>query len=504
MYSENSDAVIVLLDGTEARSWADSNEAAEHISLWKQGLAALTDNINNIPIFVSTVDIRENKIKDYSERKFAVELNNDWYRFIQDIAEKNNNAYVLDIADTICEIGRKQFYSNKMWYMSSMPYSKNGLDAVVKEIDRALSSAFGPKRKIIVLDLDNTLWGGVVGEDGPDGIELSNHKEGQRYYDFQRQLLEMKNRGILLAINSKNNSDDAEKVIQNHPNMLLRDNAFVSKKINWENKASNLKAMENELNLTEKSFIFIDDNPAEREIVKGICSEALVLEFPTDTTELLSFAENIWFNYCRPLKVLGEDLKKTQMYQSESKRRHEMNGSLNLDDYIAGLEMTVDIHRMRSNELERVTQLCGKTNQFNMTTKRYTQAEIEQISANPDNEIYVAYSSDKYGESGLISVIILVGEAEDVRVDTFLMSCRVMGRRLEDVIMNEIAVHCSDKRKIIGEFIPTAKNAPVKKLYDRLGFELISDNDGHKIYEFTLNDYMKKSFECCKEIIFDE
>lgn len=504
VYSENSDAVIVLLDGTEARSWADSNEAAEHISLWKQGLAALTDNINNIPIFVSTVDIRENKIKDYSERKFAVELNNDWYRFIQDIAEKNNNAYVLDIADTICEIGRKQFYSNKMWYMSSMPYSKNGLDAVVKEIDRALSSAFGPKRKIIVLDLDNTLWGGVVGEDGPDGIELSNHKEGQRYYDFQRQLLEMKNRGILLAVNSKNNENDAENVIQNHPYMLLRNIDFVSKKINWENKASNLKAIENELNLTEKSFIFIDDNPAEREIVKGICSEALVLEFPTDTTELLSFAENIWFDYCRPLKVLGEDMKKTHMYQSESKRRHEMNESLNLDDYIAGLEMTVDIHRMRSNELERVTQLCGKTNQFNMTTKRYTQAEIEQISANPDNEIYVAYSSDKYGESGLISVIILVGEAEDVRVDTFLMSCRVMGRRLEDVIMNEIAVHCSDKRKIIGEFIPTAKNAPVKKLYDRLGFELISDNDGHKIYEFTLNDYMKKSFECCKEIIFDE
>lgn len=504
VYSEDSDAVIVLLDGTEARSWTDSKEAAERISLWKQGLTALTSNINNIPILVSTIDIRENRIKAYLERKLAVEMNNDWYQFVQDIVEKNNNVYVLDIADTICEIGRKQFYSNKMWYMSSMPYSKNGLNAVINEIDRALRSAFEPKKKIIVLDLDNTLWGGVVGEDGLDGIELSNHKEGQRYYDFQRQLLEMKNRGILLAVNSKNNEADTERVIKNHPYMLLRDNAFVIKKINWKNKADNLKDIESELNLTEKSFIFIDDNPAEREIVRGICSDALVLDFPADTTELVEFAENIWFDYCRPLRVLGEDLKKTQMYQSEAERRQELNESLNLDDYIARLELSADIHKMRPNELERVTQLCGKTNQFNMTTKRYTQAEIKKISANSDNEIYVAYSSDKYGDSGLISVIILIGEEADVKIDTFLMSCRVMGRRLEDVIMNEIAAHCSDKRKIIGEFIPTAKNAPVKELYDRLGFELILDDDGHKIYELTLNDYMKKSFECYKEICFDE
>lgn len=504
VYSENLDAIIVLLDGTEARSWVDGEEAAERIALWKQGLTAIANNINNIPIFASTIDIRENRIKTCSERKFAVEMNNDWYQFVQGIVESKNNVYILDIADTISEIGRKQFYSNKMWYMSSMPYSRNGLNAVAGEIDRALNSVFEAKKKIIVLDLDNTLWGGVVGEDGLNGIELSNHKEGQRYYDFQRQLLEMKNKGILLAVNSKNNEEDAENVIQNHPYMLLRDNDFVSKKINWENKASNLKAIESELNLTENSFIFIDDNPAEREIVKGICSDTLVLDFPADTTELLDFAENIWFDYCRPLRVLREDLKKTQMYQSEANRKQEMNKSLNLDDYIERLEITVDIHRMRPNELERVTQLCGKTNQFNMTAKRYIQAEIEQISANPDNEIYVAYSSDKYGDNGLISVIILIGEETDVRIDTFLMSCRVMGRKLEDVIINELAAHCSDKRKIIGEFIPTAKNTPVKALYDRLGFRLISDNNGHKIYELIVNDYKKKIFECYKEIRFDK
>ena len=347
--------------------------------------------------------------------------------------------YIFDLADTISEIGRKQFYSNKMWYMSSMPYSRDGLNAVAKEIDRMLGSSFSTRKKIIALDLDNTLWGGVIGEDGVDGIELSDHKEGQRYYDFQRQLLEMNNRNIVLAVSSKTNPEDAEAAIQGHPAMLLRDDDFVSRKINWDNKNINLKAMESELKLTEGGFIFIDDNPVERETVKGECAEMLVPDFPEDTTELLTFAEDIWFDYCRPLRVLGEDLKKTQMYQNEARRKQEMSKSLNLDDYIAKLEMVVDIHRMREPELERVVQLINKTNQFNMTTKRYTQAEVEEIAAKPANAIYVVYSSDKYGDSGLISVIILIGNQAEVLIDTFLMSCRVMGRKLEDVIIHELA-----------------------------------------------------------------
>ena len=415
--------------------------------------------------------------------------------------EEKGNIYLLDLADTIAEIGRKQFYSNKMWYMSSMPYSRGGLNAVSLEIDRALGSAFNSRKKIIALDLDNTLWGGVIGEDGVDGIELSDHKEGQRYYDFQRQLLEMKNRGIVLGIVSKNNVDDAEAAIQGHPAMLLRDDDFVSRKNNWENKAINLKAMEGELNLTEGGFIFIDDNPVERETVKGECPEMLVPDFPEDTTELLGFAEDIWFDYCRPLRVLGEDLKKTQMYQNEAKRKQEMSESLNLDDYIAKLEMVADIHRMRDSELDRVVQLINKTNQFNVTTKRYTQAEVEAIADDPNNSIYVVYSSDKYGDSGLISVIILIGSDIDVRIDTFLMSCRVMGRKLEDVIINELAEACKG-RKLVGEFIPTAKNAPVQELYDRLGFEKVADEDGHKIYE--LKDHQRQEFASYKEIKFED
>ena len=501
LYGENVDAVVVLLDGTEARAWKSVDEGTERITLWKQALTSLVYNISAIPIFVSTVDIRENKIKALSERKFDTELQNYWYQFIQSKAEEKNNVYVLDLADTIAEIGRKQFYSNKMWYMSSMPYSRDGLNIVVEEISRVLSSAFESRKKIIALDLDNTLWGGVIGEDGIEGIELSDHKEGQRYYDFQRQLLEMKNRGIVLAVNSKNNPEDAEAAIQRHPAMLLRDNDFVSRKINWENKAVNLKSMESELNMTEGGFIFIDDNPVERETVKGECPEILVPDFPEDTTELLRFAEDIWFDYCRPLQILDEDIKKTQMYQTEARRKQEMSESLNLDDYIAKLEIVAVIHRMRPEEKERVVQLINKTNQFNVTTKRYTQMKIDEIEANSENAIYVVYSSDKYGDNGLISVIILKGSGIKVHIDTFLMSCRVMGRKLEDVIINELAAKC--RCNLVGEFIPTAKNAPVKELYDRLGFAMVSDDDGHKVYELDATEYEKKEFNSYKKIRFE-
>ncbi len=502
-YSYSADAVIVLLDGTEARSWKNTEEGLERIELWKQALNALTSSITSTPVFISTIDIRENRIKSLSERRLKYEIENDWYQYVQGLVEERDNIYIFDLADTIADVGRNKFYSNKMWYMSNMPYSRDGLVTVSNEIDRILSSTFESRKKIIALDLDNTLWGGVIGEDGVGGIELSNHKEGQRYYDFQRQLLEMKRRGIVLGISSKNNENDAEEVIQNHPDMLLRDDDFVSRKINWENKTVNLRAMEMELNLTEGSFIFIDDNPIEREMVMGECPEITVPEFPEESTELLQFAEDIWFDYCRPLRVLGEDINKTQMYQTEVRRKHEFNESLDIDDYIKKLEMVVNIHRLKASELERVVQLINKTNQFNVTTKRYTKVEVEKINSNPDNAIYVVYSSDKYGDSGLIGVLIILGNSNRIfHIDTFLMSCRVMGRKLEDVIINEVAHKYTGK--LTAEYIPTTKNEPVKNLYDRLGFVMVEEVDGHKKYELITSDYEHRNFSVYKEIRFEK
>ncbi len=504
LYTEGVDAVVVLLDGTEARSWKNELQGAERIGAWKQAMTILAEKFENIPIFVSTIDVRESKIKTLTEHKMRYEMENAWYQYVQEMIDRKENIYLWDVVELIMELGRKQFYSNKMWYVSNMPYSREGLNAVSAELDRILRTFFGERKKAIVVDLDNTMWGGVVGEDGIDGIELSHHKEGQRYFDFQKQMLEMKNRGIVFAINSKNNVEDAEKAIQNHPAMAFRLEDFVSRKINWNSKAQNIKEIVQELNISESGFMFIDDNPVEREIVRGECKGVEVPEFPEDTTELITFAENIWNEYCRPPRVLEEDRKKTLMYQNEAKRKQEMGGCLNLEDYIAKLEMIVDIHPMRRDELDRVVQLINKTNQFNLTTKRYTKEEIQEIVNKDTNKIYVAYSSDKYGEQGLISVVILCEEDRSVIIDSFLMSCRVMGRKLEDVIINAILEKYKEKEAVIGEFRQTEKNGPVKDLYERLGFIMIEEREDKKRYEFKMSNYKKREFEFYKKVDMKE
>lgn len=503
LYSCSSDAVIILLDGTEFRSFQNTEDAESRIKLWKDAVSTLTNNFKDIPVFISTIDFRESPIKTYSERFRYTELNDQWYQFVQEIVERSKNVYVLDLLRRIMNEGRKQFYSNKMWYMGSMPYSKTGITAVVNEIQLALEAAFGSRRKIIALDLDNTLWGGVIGEDGINGIALSEHKEGARYYDFQLRLAEMQQRGVLLALNSKNNPDDAFEAIRQHPQMILREDRFVSVKINWNDKASNIREMESELNLTEGSFVFIDDNPVEREVVGGQCPEVLIPEFPQDSSDLIELAEELYVKALRPLRLTDEDMAKTQMYQTEAKRKNLQSSALNLDDYIRILEMKADIHIMLDEETERVHQLCNKTNQFNLTTKRYTLKEITDMAADADTDIFTVSSCDKFGDNGLIGVIICQREAKNIVIDTFLMSCRVMGRKLENVLIGCIADHYRGSADaLIGSYIPTKKNVPVLQKYDELGFELTGETDGVKSYRLPLDKAYPK-VDCYSNILFN-
>ena len=498
------DAVVLLLDCTEARLWKDRAEAESHLQMWKQAILSVAEKIRTEPIFIPTLDIRENRIRALSERFYKTELENAWYQFAQDLSEQKGNVYVYDICNRIADIGRDRFYSDKMWYLGSLPYSKEGICLVADEIDGILRSAFEAGKKAITVDLDNTLWGGVAGEDGLEGIVLSSHKEGERFYDFQRQLLEMKRRGILLTINSKNNEDDVKEILEKHPCMLLKPEDFALEKINWRDKAENMMETVKELNLTDGSFIFIDDNPLERERVRSGCPEILVPDFPQDTTELLRFAETLFFTYIRPLRLSEEDLHKTEMYRAEERRKKDckING-LDLHDYLMELEMEADIHQMRPDELRRVAQLCGKTNQFNLTTKRYTDAQLEELAGRDDSMIYTVSLKDRYGSYGLVSVVILKRKEKDILIDTFLMSCRVMGRGLEDTVINQIAVSNRDKaERLVGEFIPTAKNIPVKDLYKRLGFTYVESKGDSEFYELQLSKIGTVPKPVYKEIRF--
>ena len=497
IYDDACEAIIILLD---ASTFPEYEQINEELKTWQDAVNNLAATVSK-PILVSTIDVKASKVRTLSEVSYTYEIQKIWSDFLKELTDSNKNAYVFDLVEIITDIGRNSFYSQKMLYLGSMPYSKTGIQAICDEIFLSISNIFDSKKKIIVLDLDNTIWGGVIGEDGIDGIQLSNHKEGQRFYDFQKQLKRMKERGVLLAIASKNNEEDVKPVF-NLPDMVLKANDFVSKKISWDVKSQSIKEIESELNITEGGFVFIDDNPVERNLVKGECKEVTVPDFPEDTSTLSTFAEDLYKKCFRLPRLLDEDKKKTEMYFSATKRSEAKKVCTNLDDYIRSLEINLDIHLMKENEIGRVAQLCSKTNQFNLTTKRYTESEIESMSKSSDFVIYVASVSDKFGADGLTSVLIIKKEAENLEIDSFLMSCRVMGRKIENAIINEILNKYRDYKTLIASYIPTSKNKPVENLYEQLGFKLINEENGVKSYQTCPNDYKYKQLGIFKNLIF--
>lgn len=489
IYGNGIDAVFLILDGTEY--YGLSYE--ETVSKYRLWLSAVQKLVSGVPsyVFVSTVDFNDSQIRSYDEWKDRFKLKSDWYNDLQNIVAGQKNTFVLDLDNRITDIGRNNFYSPKMWYMGSMPYSKIGIEVIVDEIKLAMKAAFEPRRKIAVVDLDNTLWGGIIGEDGVNGIALSKHNEGARYYDFQQRLLEMKQHGVVLSINSKNNEEDVVDVFK-HPSMILKRDDFVSVKINWKGKASNIKAIERELNLSEGSFVFIDDNPMERETVKVGCPDVEVLDFPSDTVGLSKFMERAYREYFQLLHTTDEDADKTQMYQAEAKRHNLEASAIDLNSYIETLEMTADIHMMEIKELGRVHQLVNKTNQFNLTTKRYSLKELKEMDADGKSDIFTVHTADKFGDNGLVGVVIVEKEGKEVAIGTFLMSCRVMGRKLEDVVMGCLVNFYKDSfKKMTASYIKTAKNKPVEGLYEQLGFKLVADDGRRKLYSLDL----KKDFK---------
>ena len=479
LYEFKPEAVIVLLHAG-AYEWNTTENGVQLIDDWCGVISTLATNMPGIPIFVSSIDI-VTKAHYGAEPTTEVYLENYLIEKIQELYKSGNSIYILPIKNIVVELGRSAFYSPKMWYIGSMPYSMKGLAAINDLIIRYTSVIKGMHKKCIAVDLDNTLWGGVIGEDGVNGIILSNHKEGARYYDTQKILKKMKNQGVMLAILSKNNVEDVEPVFK-HPDMVLQHDDFVAEVINWEQKSVNIRQLAKNLNIGLDSFVFLDDNPAEREQMKVECPEVTVLDFPKDTAQLPELVEKAYQDYFLSLEVTGEDSSKTAMYRAESQRMAEMSSSSSVEEFLKNLQMTITIHRMLPEEEKRVVQLVNKTNQFNVTTKRYSEEEIKNLAECGD--VITVHMADKYGDQGLVSVLILIYEEGTAAVDSFLMSCRVMGRDAE----KEIIAHVKDMlrhkgiRRIKASYIRTAKNAPVEKLFDGLGFTITSHDDTHTEY----------------------
>ncbi len=389
--------------------------------------------------------------------------------------ESRPNAFIWDFAHLVMKLGYDNICDPKQWFLSRNPFKQSAYIKFADDISGYIMSSLGSIKKCIVLDLDNTLWGGIIGEDGMEGIALGYDYPGNCFVEFQKELLKLYHRGIILAINSKNNESDAFEVIDKHPYMVLRHKHFAAHRINWNDKATNLHSIAQELNIGLDSLVFIDDNAAECELVQQQCPECTVVQLPGKPHLIRGIVSTI--PGIENIRLTEEDRQKGQIYRAQTERKQLEKNSADLDDFLKSLEMEVEIKHADKFTLPRISQLTLKTNQMNMTTRRYGEADIIEFTRSNNHFVFSISCKDRFGDNGIIGVCILRLDGTTCVIDTLLLSCRVIGRTIEQSIIAFVDGFARRKgaETIVGEFIPTEKNCPAKDTYKKHGFTQISD-----------------------------
>ena len=372
------------------------------------------------------------------------------------------------------EVGRERFFDARMWFSSRYPFSVEGSRAVARWVMTCVNASQGRRAKCIILDCDNTLWGGVVGEDGLTGIGLGPQYPGAAYMAFQRRLLDFRSRGFLLSICSKNNQADVDAVLEEHPHQILKREHFAAMRINWDPKPGNLLSLAEELNIGVDSFVFVDDSPQECLLVRQALPEVCVVRVP-DIPEAIPFC----LDHIRQLEVLewtDEDRQRPDMYHAESRRRDLAVNMDNLDAYLESLKMRMRIMADSVLPVARVAQLTQKTNQFNLTTKRYETVDVQNF-ANAEDCLVMGFSlEDIFGDYGIVGVAIVHLDASVAEIDTFLMSCRVIGRQVEVAFLAAVLSKLvqTGSQTVRATYQPTQKNGQVAEFYEQQGFKVLS------------------------------
>lgn len=388
----------------------------------------------------------------------------------------------------IGRLGEERAFSMKMWYLGKILHTNEAQKAMAEEIVHLSEVAARTPKKVLLLDLDNTLWGGLAGENDHTPIKLSEDHEGLAYKNLQRVIAQMQSQGVILGIVSKNNEEDAMELIKNHPHMVLRPEAFAAKRINWQPKPENIREIAKELNLGLDSFVFWDDNPAERQLVKAVLPQVMVPDFPEKPEELAKAMAGVYRRYFEKETVTAEDLEKTKQYAQNAMRKDLEARAVDFESYLKQLDMELICEDPLKN-LERLVQLINKTNQFNLTTRRYDRQTLQGfLEDGRHNRVFLYRVKDCFGDNGIVSaVIIRLPENFAPIIDTFVMSCRVMGRNLEYDILADVEeqLYKEGYKSLIGEYLPTKKNKPVENLYETLGYEKLPEekNEDEEVSE---------------------
>lgn len=397
-------------------------------------------------------------------------------RMLAEELQKIPGVGILDYDDVAARFGKTRWRDERQHHTTHCPINLQAMPDLAAEIVFAVKSRLLPRLKCIVVDLDNTLWGGIIGEDGLSGIQLGPQYPGSAYVSFQQFLLQMKSLGVLLAINSRNNPADAIDVFEKHPHCVLKLDDFAAYRINWQDKSDNIRELANEINIGLDSMMFLDDNPAECERVRSAASEVTVVHL---TGNPLDFASRVLNSGVFFSQILTEeDRRRGELYTLQKRVGEAKASAASFEDFARSLEMELTIAPVTQADVSRVAQLTQKTNQFNLTTKRYQDSDISQMLVAPDRKLYLLRLRDRFGDYGVVGVIILDSGYESWIIDTFLMSCRVIGRRIEEaviVFMENIATQ-QHAKQLIGQYRATTKNTMVKNLYPNAGFIAIKES----------------------------
>jgi FkbH-like protein len=413
---------------------------------------------------------------------------------VDEAARQNRSVFIADMDYTASFEGRRQWFDEKLWVLYKSPCSLERLPAAAQAVVDVTLSFLGQVVKCVVVDLDNTLWGGVIGEDGLEGIRVGHLEEGEAYLNFQNYLRQLKRRGILLDVCSKNERENALAPFRQHTDMVLKENDFAVFFANWESKAENIKRIRETLNIGFDSMVFLDDDPFERNLVRQYLPQVIVPELPEDPADYVKCLSAL--NLFETSTFSAEDAARTRMVQAETDRKTLEKSFSNIEDYLKSLAMEATLARFDDFHLPRIAQLIQRSNQFNLTTKRYAEADCRAFMEDEGNYFpFYVKLKDRFNDSGLISVVILKFADRWVLVDEWLMSCRVLFRGVEQLAMNFVFEVARQKacEGVRGRYLPTAKNGMVKSFFETFGFKKLKDApDGATEWELKISAYTPK------------
>ena len=414
---------------------------------------------------------------------------------LREAAARRNNVRVIDTAALVAGLGTRQAFDARFYYSSKAPYTPVFLQALARQISMA-TRAFGSVfHKVLVLDCDNTLWGGIVGEDGVSGIAVDpyNHP-GNVFWNVQQQIVALERQGVLVCLCSKNNDADVLEVLATHPHMVVKQTHLVARRVNWDDKPANLRALAAELNLGLDSFVFVDDSPFEVEAVREQLPQVRVFQVPKRLADYPAMFREISELFLAG-GVSAESKSKTQQYKSLAEASAQQAAFGSQEEYLRSLGLKVHLHRDATAQIARISELVNKSNQFNVTTRRLMPGDVAQLMERPDATVYSFTVSDRLADHGITGVLITEDECEDegdaVKVHSFLMSCRVIGRGVEFSVWKAVFDDARSRGKTVlhAAYVPSAKNAQVADFFDRLGLVKTGEGtDGSRYYEARVSD----------------